>query len=95
MDREAIYWHVPHYSNHGMQSPGGAVRVGDFKLLEYFEKGNVQLFDLRQDISEQNDLSQVMPEKVAQLRSMLHDWRKGVSAQSMQPNPEYTRTIDP
>jgi arylsulfatase A-like enzyme len=92
VDREAIYWHFPHYSNHGMQSPGGAVRAGDFKLLEYFEKGNVQLFDLRQDIGEQNDLSQVMPEKVAQLRSMLHDWRKAVSAQSMQPNPEYTRT---
>jgi arylsulfatase A-like enzyme len=95
VSREAIYWHFPHYSNHGMQSPGGAVRAGDFKLLEYFENGTVQLFDLRHDIGEQNDLASIMPEKVAQLRSMLHDWRKGVSARSMQPNPEYAPTIDP
>jgi arylsulfatase A-like enzyme len=94
MDREAIYWHFPHYSNHGMQSPGGAVRVGNFKLLEYFENGTVQLFDLSQDIAEQNDLSQAMPEKVAQLRSMLHNWRKEVSARMMQPNPDYSRKTD-
>ena len=94
VDREAIYWHFPHYSNHGMQSPGGAIRFGDFKLIEYFENGTVQLFDLRHDIGEQNDLSQVMPEKVAQLRLMLHDWRQKVSAQSMRPNPEHTRKND-
>lgn len=38
----ALYWHFPHYSNHGMQSPGGAGRYGDYKLLEYFENGTVQ-----------------------------------------------------
>ncbi len=53
LDRAAIYWHFPHYSNHGMQSPGGAVRVGDYKLLEYFENNTVQLFNLRNDIGEQ------------------------------------------
>ncbi len=95
VDREAIFWHFPHYSNHGMQSPGGAVRAGNYKLLEYFENGTVQLFDLNKDIGEQNDLSLVMPEKAAQLRSMLHNWRKEVSARSMQPNPEYAPTIDP
>ena len=94
MGREAIYWHFPHYGNHGMQSPGGAIRVGDYKLLEYFENGTVQLFDLSQDMTEQNDLSQVMPEKVARLRSMLHNWRTGVSARMMQPNPDYSRQTD-
>jgi len=44
--REAIYWHFPHYSNHGMQSPGGAIRAGDYKLLEYYENNTVQLFNL-------------------------------------------------
>ena len=53
LNREAIYWHFPHYSNHGMQSPGGAVRSGDYKLLEYFENGTVQLFNLKEDMSEQ------------------------------------------
>tara|TARA_R110002049_G_scaffold285698_4_gene466919 strand:- start:22241 stop:23818 length:1578 start_codon:yes stop_codon:yes gene_type:complete len=89
LQREAIYWHFPHYSNHGMQSPGGAIRAGDFKLIEYFENGTVQLFHLRDDIGEQHDLAPTMPEKVTQLRAMLHRWRKSVSAQMMQPNPDY------
>ena len=95
LERDAVYWHFPHYSNHGMQSPGGAVRAGDYKLLEYFENGTVQLFDLSKDIGEQNDLSPAMPEKVAQLHRMLHDWRIEVSARLMQPNPDYSRTNDP
>ncbi|MFT7302676.1 MAG: arylsulfatase A [Akkermansiaceae bacterium] len=52
MDRGPLYWHFPHYSNHGMQSPGGAIRDGDYKLLEYFENGTVQLFNLVNDIGE-------------------------------------------
>ncbi len=87
--RKAIYWHFPHYSNHGMQSPGGAIRCGDYKLLEYFENNTVQLFNLKDDLGEQNDLSQVAPKKVAELRTMLSDWRKSVSAQTMMPNADY------
>lgn len=93
--REAIYWHFPHYSNHGMQSPGGAVRAGDYKLLEYFENNSVQLFNLREDFGERNDLSRAEPDKVAELRSMLHAWRKGVSARMMEPNPEYVSAEAP
>ena len=52
LDRDAIYWHFPHYSNHGMQSPGGAVRSDDYKLLEYYEDGTIQLFNLKEDIGE-------------------------------------------
>ena len=60
-DRGPIYWHFPHYSNHGFQSPGGAVRSGRYKLLEYYENRTVQLFDLRNDIGEQNDLAESKP----------------------------------
>jgi arylsulfatase A-like enzyme len=87
--REAIYWHFPHYSNHGMQSPGGAIRAGDYKLLEYYENNTVQLFNLKDDLGEQHDLSKAQPEKVAELRSMLHAWQRDVSAQMMAPNPDY------
>ena len=87
--RKALYWHFPHYSNHGMQSPGGAVRAGDYKLLEYYENNKVQLFNLKDDIGEQNDLSSIEPDRVAELREMLHAWRKDVSAQMMTLNPEY------
>ena len=89
LDRAAIYWHFPHYSNHGMQSPGGAIRAGDYKLLEYFERNTVQLFNLRDDIGEQKDLSKSNPKKVAELKAMLHAWRNDVDAQTMLPNPNY------
>jgi arylsulfatase A-like enzyme len=89
LDREALYWHFPHYSNHGRQSPGGAVRRGDYKLLEYFENGTVQLFNLRTDPGEQHDLAASEPDRAAALRSMLHAWRERVGAAMMPPNPDY------
>ena len=89
LDREAIFWHFPHYSNHGNQSPGGAVRSGDYKLLEYYGNGTVQLFNLAKDISEQNDLSLKEPEKVKELQAMLQKWRTKVDAKMMPPNPNY------
>jgi arylsulfatase A-like enzyme len=89
LEREAIYWHFPHYSNHGMQSPGGAIRSGDYKLLEYYENGTVQLFNLRDDLGEQRDLSRSEPERAAALRAKLHAWRRDVSANMMPPNPDY------
>ncbi|MCA9177415.1 MAG: sulfatase [Planctomycetales bacterium] len=84
-----LYWHFPHYSNHGMQSPGGAVRSGDYKLLEYFENGTVQLFHLGNDLAEQRDLAQQEPEKARELRQLLHNWREEVGARMMAPNPEF------
>lgn len=87
-ERKAIYWHFPHYSNHGMQSPGGAIRLGDYKLLEYFENNTVQLFNLKADPSEQKDLSRSQPKKAAELLKMLRAWRQEVSAQMMTTKSE-------
>lgn len=84
-DRGPIYWHFPHYSNHGYQSPGGAVRSGRYKLLEYYENGTVQLFDLENDIGEQNDLAKSQPETTQKLKKMLHEWRKEVDAKMPYP----------
>ncbi len=89
INRDAIFWHFPHYSNHGMQSPGGAVRSGDYKLLEYYENGKVQLFNLKDDIGEQHDLASTKPEKAQALLDKLHRWRKSVRAKMMEPNPDY------
>ena len=89
MTRQAIYWHFPHYSNHGMHSPGGAIRAGDYKLLEYFENNTVHLFNLKEDIGEQQDLARAQPAKAAELRRMLHAWRKKVGARMQVPNPDY------
>jgi arylsulfatase A len=84
-DRGAIYWHFPHYSNHGYQSPGGAIRLGKYKLLEYFENGTVQLFDLDKDIGEQKDLSMNKPKITQKLLKMLQAWRKEVDAKMPYP----------
>lgn len=90
-DRGPIYWHFPHYSNHGYQSPGGAIRSGNYKLLEYYENGTVQLFDLANDIGEQNDLSKERPELVARLKKKFHDWRGEVDAKMPYPKTATSR----
>lgn len=92
IEREAIYWHFPHYSNHGNQSPGGVIRSGDYKLLEYYENNTIQLFNVANDIGEQNDLSTLEPERVNKLRSLLTNWRRNVNAKMMLPNSEYDET---
>jgi arylsulfatase A len=84
-DRGPIYWHFPHYSNHGFQSPGGAIRFGQYKLLEYYENGTIQLFDLENDIGEQNDLAKSQPEIAQKLKLMLQDWRQKVDAKMPYP----------
>jgi len=83
LERDAIYWHFPHYSNHGMQSPGGAIRTGRYKLLEYFENGTVHLFDLETDPGELRDLAKSRPEIAARLLAKLRKWRKDVGAEMM------------
>ena len=87
IERDTLFWHYPHYSNQG-GFPGAAVRKGDFKLLERFEDGKVQLYNLAEDIGERNDLAGKMPEKVTELRKLLHDWYKSVDAEFLYPKEE-------
>ena len=79
LKREALYWHYPHYSNQG-GIPGGAIRMGDFKLIERFEDGRTHLYDLGNDIGERHDLAEKMPAKVAAMRKRLHAWYREVDA---------------
>lgn len=84
IEREALFWHYPHYSNQG-GFPGGAVRTGDWKLVERYEDGRVHLFDLVSDIGERHDLAAEHPERVAALRTRLHDWYRAVDARFLEP----------
>ncbi len=88
LDRGAIYWHYPHYSNQG-GTPGCSVRSGDHKLIEFFEDDSLELYNLREDVSEGCNRAEVEPEVAQRLRAMLHDWLERVDAQIPQPNPEY------
>ncbi|MDP6526059.1 MAG: sulfatase [Kiritimatiellia bacterium] len=80
LNREALYWHYPHYSNQG-GLPGGAVRMGNYKLFERYEDGRFHLYNLKDDIGEKKDLAESMPEKAAEMRAKLHQWYKEVDAQ--------------
>ncbi len=88
LSRDTLYWHFPHYHGSGNR-PTGAIRVGAFKLIEWFEDGRVELYNLDEDLSEANDLAAVMPEKAEELRKALHAWRLSVDAHMPTPNPEW------
>ncbi len=81
--REALYWHYPHYSNQG-GIPGGAIRMGDFKLFENYEDGSIALFNLSEDIGESRDLTKDMPERAGEMRKKLHAWYKEVDAKFLE-----------
>jgi arylsulfatase A-like enzyme len=84
LGREALFWHFPHYSPQ-KGFPSGAIRVGDLKLVEFFEDMHVELYDLKNDISESHDLAGEMPEKAEELTRRLHEWREAVGAQMPTP----------
>jgi arylsulfatase A-like enzyme len=88
LDREALFWHYPHYSNQGGR-PACAVRAGDYKLIEFFEDNHVELYNLRADISETNNLAQKEPQVVHRLKKMLNEWMKKVDAKIPQPNSQW------
>ncbi|MCL4108065.1 UNVERIFIED_CONTAM: hypothetical protein GTU68_012801 [Idotea baltica] len=79
LGERSLYWHYPHYSNQG-GIPAGAIREGDFKLVERYEDGRVHLYNLKDDIGEQNDLAGANLERVAEMRERLHAWYKTVDA---------------
>jgi arylsulfatase A-like enzyme len=79
LDRDALFWHYPHYGNQG-GSPGGAIRAGGWKLIESYEDGTVELYDLARDPAERNDLAAAEPERAGALRARLAAWRAEVGA---------------
>ena len=78
-DRDALYWHYPHYGNQG-GAPAGAIRSGSWKLVEWFEDGRLELFDLVADPGETADVSAEEAEQVAELHARLVAWRAEVGA---------------
>lgn len=90
-EREAIFWHYPHYGNQG-GTPGCSLRAGDYKLIEFFEDGRLELYDLRQDIAEAHNLAHDMPALAADLHARLVAWRQRIEARIPQPNPDWRET---
>jgi arylsulfatase A-like enzyme len=89
-ERDALYWHFPGYlgspGNTWRTTPAGAIRVGDFKLIEFFEDGRKELYDLKSDLGQNANLAAKQPEKTAELHAKLLAWRKAVNAPMPTPN---------
>ncbi|MAX36802.1 sulfatase [Gimesia sp.] len=86
LKRDALYWHYPHYSNQG-GIPGGAIRIGDWKLIERYEDGQVHLYHLKDDLGEKQNLAAKYPERVAAMREQLHRWYLETDAKFLQAKP--------
>lgn len=101
LDERAMFWHFPIYlqavnpkkevarDSLFRTRPGSVIRKGKWKLHEYFEDGEVELYDLESDVREQNDLSKANPEKVKELYSELLEWRTKTNApvpKALNPN---------
>lgn len=87
-----LFWHFPGYLGAGMNTwrttPAGAIRRGDWKLLEFFEDGHLELYNLAKDLGQKNDLATAEPERVKSLHNELIAWRKEVNAPMPTPNRE-------
>ncbi len=88
LSRSAIYWHYPHY-HPGGATPYGAIRQGDWKLIEFYEDDHVELYNLEDDLGEKTNLATKLPDQAKQLREKLHAWREDVGAQMPSPNPNF------
>ncbi|HUW18846.1 MAG TPA: sulfatase [Sedimentisphaerales bacterium] len=79
---DTLYWHYPLSKPHFLGGRScGAIRKGDWKLLEFFDDGHLELYNLADDISEKNDLAEKMAGKTRELHQLLRQWRKSVKAQ--------------
>lgn len=89
--RRALYWHYPHYNFHQNLAPlhpGGAMRKGSYKLIEHYEDGRLELYDLEKDPGERRDLAASMKERAAELQREFAAWRKSAGAQMPTPDSE-------
>lgn len=83
-----LFWHYPHYGNQGGR-PCGAIRDGDWKLIEWYEDGSVELFNVTADLGEKNDLAKSQPERAKAMLARLKAWRNEVHAVMPTPNPDW------
>ena len=87
----ALHWHYPHYGNQGGE-PSAIVQQGDWKLIQYFEDGRLELYNIVDDIGEQNDQFQNQPKLAQQMADQLQSWLQGVDATMPTSNPNFDPT---
>lgn len=94
LSREALYWHFPGYLQANAKmgtwrtTPCGSIRCGDFKLLEFFEDGRLELYNLKDDLGQKNNLAAQLPAKTRELHQRLQDWRRAIHAPMPARHPQ-------
>lgn len=83
--RDAIFWHYPNFAFHKDNRLGSAIRMGNYKLIEFFDEDVVELYDLSRDIGEMKDLSKMMPARADEMRARLRAWR--TESKAAMPRP--------
>lgn len=83
-----LFWHFPHYTNQGSR-PSGAMRDGNWMMVEYYDDNSAELYDLSSDAGESRNLADQQAQRVAKMRASLEAWRTSVGAQSNRPNPNF------
>lgn len=91
LNRDALYWHYPHY-HPGGATPYAAIRAGEWKLIQYYENGHHELFNLAEDPGETTDLADALPDRVLALTRKLFSWQNGAGAQWPMSNPGWEPT---
>ncbi len=89
LDRDTLFFHFPHYYHAPPTTPGSSIVVGPWKLIEYYEDGRVELYNLDDDPSEERDQAGNIPDKTAQLREQLRTKLMSVNAAMPTPNPDF------
>ena len=93
LERESLFWYFPHYRYTDV-GPYAIVRSGDWKLIRYFDGepysvGEAELYNLADDLGEENDLAETQPEKVEELEAKLEAWLTDVGARRLETNPDF------
>jgi len=87
LESRPVFWHYPHYHGTHSHAPAGAIRLGDWKLIEYFEDSRLELFNLARDAAEKYNLVELYPDKAQELHEELKAWRAETGAVMPEPNP--------
>ena len=88
LNRKELFWHYPHYHGSGW-TPGAAILQGNWKLIEFYESGNIELYNISDDLSETNNLASIYPGKADSLKSRLHELQKSMNANAAIENPNF------
>ena len=94
LDRDTNYWHYPLEKKHFLEGrSAGAIRKGDWKLIEFFDTGELELYNLKDDIGESQNLAESQPERAASLLAMLREWRRSNNITIPENCKDYDPTV--